>query len=51
MESKQQIATAIDGHRKAVYKTDRATYNSLPPLGKLIADACIRAGTLVIAEG
>lgn len=47
MDKQDHLAAAIDGRRE-VFKTDRATYDSLPPLGKLIADACIRAGTLVV---
>jgi hypothetical protein len=50
MEKQYGLALAIDGRRK-VFKTDRATYESLPPLDKLVADVCIRNGTLVIAEG
>lgn len=50
MESHHQVAAAIYEHRKEVFKTDRATYNSLTPLGKLIADACIRIGTLIITD-
>ncbi len=52
METQHKRAAAIDERRKdRVYRTDRATYESLPAICKLIADACIRAGSLVITEG
>lgn len=50
MEQQYHGAAAIDGRGKEVFKTDRATYDSLSPLGKLIADACIQIGTLVIVD-
>lgn len=51
MEQQNEIAAAIYERRKdRVYKTGRATYESLSPLCKLIADACIRIGSLVITE-
>jgi len=51
MESQNGIAAAIYERRKTeVFTTDRATYESLPPLGKLIADACIRIGSLIITD-